>query len=257
MGSAALDHAGVRPKKGSGGSQLWKKALLHSSLCFVMGFFTGFAPSSVSDWRSAAPVAGAGLGVGTSNMVKTLLPPGSVVRGNRTLLFAKGAATAGDAAVGVASPRPLLVVVTTTESTPTAAGERAAMLTRMAHTLRLVPPPVLWVVVEAAPDVPATARLLRDTGLLYRHLTYKDNFTTAEAAAGKERHHQRNAALEHIERHRLAGVVHFAGLTDVFELRFFDQLRQIRYRSSFDSTPLICLHSPQSHSSQLHSTNKS
>ena len=43
MGSA-LDHAvGGRPKKGSGGSQLWKKALLHSSLCFVMGFFTGFA----------------------------------------------------------------------------------------------------------------------------------------------------------------------------------------------------------------------
>jgi hypothetical protein len=109
------------------------------------------------------------------------------------------------------------------------------MLTRMAHALLLVPPPLLWVVVEAAPDVPATARLLRDTGLLYRHLTYKDNFTAAEVAAGKERHHQRNAALEHIERHRLAGVVHFAGLGDVFQLRFFDQIRQIRYRSSFDS----------------------
>ena len=104
------------------------------------------------------------------------------------------------------------------------------MLTRMAHTLRLVPPPLLWLVVEAAPDVPATAKLLRDTGILYRHLTYKENFTAAEVAAGKERHHQRNTALEHIERHRLAAIVHFAGLGDVYELRFFDQLRQIRYR---------------------------
>ncbi|XP_047086464.1 probable glucuronosyltransferase Os03g0287800 [Lolium rigidum] len=227
MGSAALDHAGGRPKKGSGGSQLWKKALLHSSLCFVMGFFTGFAPSSVSDWRSAAPVAGAGgLAVESSHLLRTQHSAGS---NNRTLL------SHGGAAAEAATPRPLLVVVTTTESTPTANGERAAMLTRMAHALRLVPPPLLWVVVEATPDVPATARLLRDTGLLYRHLTYKDNFTAAEVAAGKERHHQRNAALEHIERHRLAGVVHFAGLGDVFQLRFFDQIRQI---STFGAWPV-------------------
>ncbi|KAK1685824.1 hypothetical protein QYE76_046672 [Lolium multiflorum] len=40
--------------------------------------------------------------------------------------------------------------------------------------------PARWVVVEAAPDV--------------------DNFlTAAEAAAGKERHHRRNAALKYIE----------------------------------------------------------
>uniref|UniRef100_A0ACD5YGS8 Uncharacterized protein n=1 Tax=Avena sativa TaxID=4498 RepID=A0ACD5YGS8_AVESA len=228
MGSA-LDHAGGRPKKGSGGSQLWKKALLHSSLCFIMGFFTGFAPSSVSDWRAAAPVD-AGLQVRSSHALRTLQSAGAV--GGNLSLRQQGA-TAADLAD--AGPRPLLVVVTTTESMPTAAGERAAMLTRMAHTLRLVPPPLLWVVVEAAPDVPATARLLRDTGILYRHLTYKDNFTAAEVAEGKERHHQRNAALEHIERHRLAGVVHFAGLTDVFQLRFFDQLRQI---STFGAWPV-------------------
>jgi hypothetical protein len=38
---------------------------------------------------------------------------------------------------------------------------------------------LLWVVVEAAPDM--------------------DNFTAAEASAGKERHHQRNTALKYIE----------------------------------------------------------
>uniref|UniRef100_A0A0E0CZ40 Glycosyltransferases n=1 Tax=Oryza meridionalis TaxID=40149 RepID=A0A0E0CZ40_9ORYZ len=218
MGSST-DHggAGGRGKKGSG-SQLWKKALLHSSLCFVMGFFTGFAPSSVSDWTSAAVSAG---GVGSSHVVRSLHATGGAAV-NRSLL--------AQAAVGAvdAGPQPLLVVVTTTESTPSAAGQRAAVLTRMAHTLRLVPPPVLWVVVEANPDVAATARLLRTTGLMYRHLTYKDNFTAADAAAGKERHHQRNVALGHIEHHRLAGVVLFAGLGDTFDLRFFDQLRQIR-----------------------------
>lgn len=183
-----------------------------------MGFFTGFAPSSVSDWTSAAVSAG---GVGSSHVVRSLHATGGAAV-NRSLL-AQAAAGAVDA-----GPQPLLVVVTTTESTPSAAGQRAAALTRMAHTLRLVPPPLLWVVVEANPDVAATARLLRTTGLMYRHLTYKDNFTVADAAAGKERHHQRNVALGHIEHHRLAGVVLFAGLGDTFDLRFFDQLRQIR-----------------------------
>lgn len=231
MGSSA-DHGGAigRAKKGSG-SQLWKKALLHSCLCFVMGFFTGFAPSSVSDWTSAAVAAG---GVGSSHVVGALHAAAAGGTVNRSLLSqgAVGGDLGGSAAAG---PRPLLLVVTTTESTPSAAGERAAALTRMAHTLRLVAPPLLWVVVEAAPEVPATARLLRATGLMYRHLTYKDNFT---AAAGKERHHQRNAALGHIEHHRLTGVVLFVGLGDMFDLRFFDQLRQI---STFGAWPVATM----------------
>jgi putative beta-1,4-xylosyltransferase IRX9 len=228
MGSST-DHggagAGARGKKQ--GSQLWKKALLHSSLCFVMGFFTGFAPSSVSDWTSAAAAAGGR--VGSSHVVRAL-PAGGAGAVNRSLLAHD--AGGGGLPRDPASPRPLLVVVTTTESTPAASGERAAALTRAAHALRLVAPPLLWVVVEAAPDAPATARLLRATGLMYRHLTYKDNFTSADAAAGRERHHQRNVALGHIEHHRLAGVVLFAGLGDVFDLRFFDELRGIRYHTS-------------------------
>ncbi|XP_066384422.1 probable glucuronosyltransferase Os03g0287800 [Miscanthus floridulus] len=232
MGSST-DHggAGGRGKK-QAGSQLWKKALLHSSLCFVMGFFTGFAPSSVSDWTSAAVAAGR---VGSSHVVRALpTAAGGGGAVNRSLLAHGADPLLGDPA----SPRPLLVVVTTTESTPAASGERAAALTRMAHTLRLVAPPLLWVVVEAAPDVPGTSRLLRATGLMYRHLTYRDNFTAADAAAGKERHHQRNVALGHIEHHRLAGVVLFAGLGDVFDLGFFDQLREI---SAFGAWPVATM----------------
>ncbi|CAN6313165.1 unnamed protein product [Urochloa humidicola] len=234
MGSST-DHGGAGGRGKKQGSQLWKKALLHSSLCFVMGFFTGFAPSSVSDWTSAAVSAG---GVGSSHMVRALQAAAGGAAVNRSLLAHGGGLGLLPGDASSSSPRPLLVVVTTTESTPAASGERAAALTRMAHALRLAAPPVLWVVVEAAADVPATARLLRTTGLMYRHLSYKDNFTAADAAAGKERHHQRNVALGHVEHHRLAGVVLFAGLGDVFDLRFFDQLRQI---SAFGAWPVATM----------------
>uniref|UniRef100_A0A453AJ46 Glycosyltransferases n=2 Tax=Aegilops tauschii subsp. strangulata TaxID=200361 RepID=A0A453AJ46_AEGTS len=110
---------------------------------------------------------------------------------------------------------------------------RAAGLTRAAHALRLVPPPVLWLVMERATEAPDTARLLRGTGVSYRHLTYPENFTADGVGTEKERHHQRNVALGHVEEHRLDGVVLFAGLGDVYDLRFFDQLRQIR-----------CMHCP-------------
>ncbi|EAY96362.1 hypothetical protein OsI_18261 [Oryza sativa Indica Group] len=52
MGTAAVA-AAERPKQRRS-SHLWKKALLHFSLCFVMGFFTGFAPSSSSSWRAGS-----------------------------------------------------------------------------------------------------------------------------------------------------------------------------------------------------------
>lgn len=181
--------------------------MLHSSLCFLMGFFTGFTPS---DWTTTASRAAA-----TAHVFRALHAVGAI---NQTLLL-----------LGQPSPAPpplqqpqLLVVVTTTELSE--AERRAAGLTRTAHALRLVSPPVVWLVVEPAREAPPTALLLRGTGVVYRHLTYKDNFSDA----GEERHHQRNVALGHIEQHRLAGVVLFAGLGDVYDLRFFQQLREIR-----------------------------
>jgi hypothetical protein len=48
MGTGAVAVAAPDRAQQRRGSHLWKKALLHFSLCFVMGFFTGFAPSSTS-----------------------------------------------------------------------------------------------------------------------------------------------------------------------------------------------------------------
>ncbi|OQU76360.1 hypothetical protein SORBI_3010G136250, partial [Sorghum bicolor] len=78
---------------------------------------------------------------------------------------------------------------------------RRGELLQLAHTLRLVRPPVVWVVVEPAADAPATAEVLRGTGVLYRH--------------------------------RLAGVLHFADAAGVYDVGFFDQIRQIELQKHF------------------------
>ncbi|BAF16424.1 probable beta-1,4-xylosyltransferase GT43A [Oryza sativa Japonica Group] len=224
MGTAAVA-AAERPKQRRS-SHLWKKALLHFSLCFVMGFFTGFAPSSSSSWRAGS---GGGGGVQPRHQLAA-----SHVAVNQQVSLVPDAAAAEAAGVGNGAvvdvgddeggegARRMLIVVTTTR------GERRRRrgeLLRLAHTLRLVRPPVVWVVVEPAADAAATAEVLRGTGVMYRHLAFRpeENFTTADAEA----HAQRNAALAHVEKHRLSGVVHFADAAGVYDAHFFDEIRQI------------------------------
>ncbi|CAL5097205.1 unnamed protein product [Urochloa decumbens] len=228
MGTGALAVAVAAPDRAKQrrGGHLWKKALLHFSLCFVMGFFTGFAPSSSSSWKAATPhragdqLAASRVAVDArANLAPS--PPDAGV----------GLAGGGGVTVDVgdddeeAGPRRLLIVVTTTRSGAGERRRRRPELLRLAHTLRLVRPPVVWVVVEPAADAPATAEVLRGTGVMYRHIAFKpeENFTTAAAEA----HAQRNAALAHVEKHRLAGVLHFADAAGVYDTGFFDQIRQI------------------------------
>jgi hypothetical protein len=194
--------------------------MLHSSLCFLVGLVAGLAPAS--RWTAVASTAA------TAHVFRALHAVDGAI--NHTVLLLQQQKRPDD---DVPSPAPLeplrqpqlLLVVTATERSDPE--RRGAGLTRAAHALRLVPPPVLWLVVEPAREAPATARLLRGAGVSYRHLAYGENFTAGETE--KERHHQRNVALGHVEEHRLEGVVLFAGLGDVYDLRFFNQLRQIRY----------------------------
>ncbi|CAN6326531.1 unnamed protein product [Urochloa humidicola] len=231
MGTGALAVAVAAPDRAKQrrGGHLWKKALLHFSLCFVMGFFTGFAPSSSSSWKAATqhPPLRAGDHLAASRVAvdaRANLAPSPPDA-------ASAVAAGGSATVDVgeddeeAGPRRLLIVVTTTRSGAGERRRRRAELLRLAHTLRLVRQPVVWVVVEPAADAPATAEVLRGTGVMYRHIAFKpeENFTTAAAEA----HAQRNAALAHVEKHRLAGVLHFADAAGVYDTGFFDQIRQI------------------------------
>lgn len=200
-----------RPKQQIRGRRplVLRRAMLHSWLCFLLGLFAGLAPS---DWTDAAANA------------------------NKQVFRALHAINNNNRSSSQHLQQPQLVVVVTT----TAASERerrSAGLTRTAHALRLVSPPVVWLVVEAAPDAADTALLLRRTGVVYRHVTYKEaNFSSLS----EERHHQRTLAMAHIEQHRLRGVVLFAGLADVYDLRLLQQLRRIRYGAAHTLSLFCC-----------------
>ncbi|KAG6505378.1 hypothetical protein ZIOFF_037734 [Zingiber officinale] len=114
----------------------------------------------------------------------------------------------------------LLIIVTPTYN-------RAAQgyhLTRLAQTLRLVPPPLLWIVVEMKTATEETADVLRRSGVMYRHLVCRRNTSITLHRDLRQRH----TALKHIKRHRLDGIVYFADDDNVYTLDLFHRLRQIR-----------------------------
>ncbi|KAK8645131.1 hypothetical protein V6N13_118980 [Hibiscus sabdariffa] len=114
----------------------------------------------------------------------------------------------------------LLIVVTPTHAGPL----QAYYLNRLAYTLKLVPPPLLWLVVEMTSQSDEAADILRKSGVMYRHLVCKKNLTDI-----KDRSiHQRNVALSHIETHRLDGIVYFANEDNIYSLDLFEQMRHIR-----------------------------
>ncbi|XP_059275248.1 probable beta-1,4-xylosyltransferase IRX9H isoform X2 [Lycium ferocissimum] len=115
--------------------------------------------------------------------------------------------------------RKLLIIVTPTEIRPF----QAHYLNRLAYALKLVPSPLLWIVVEMNSQSVETADILRRTGVMYRHLVCSKNLTDV-----KEKNvHLRNAALSHIERHRLDGIVYFADEHNIYSADIFEQMRQI------------------------------
>ncbi|OEL35990.1 putative glucuronosyltransferase [Dichanthelium oligosanthes] len=184
--------------------QPWIKAAVHFSLCFAIGALTALAPLVATGAPSAANTRASFIGPFNNAQRTAAAPPSPPV-----------------------PDLGLLLIVTVTR--PDGGMEQDASLARLAHTLRHVAPPLLWIVVGAE-NRTATARavrVLRGTGVMFRHLTYDArNFTGADA--GEEEDHQRNAAMTHIERHRLNGVVLFAGASSIYDLRFFQELRQTR-----------------------------
>lgn len=118
-------------------------------------------------------------------------------------------------------PRKQVIVVTPTYNR----AFQAYFLNRVAQLLRLVPPPLLWIVVETKAASPETADVLRKSGVMYRHLVCVNNSTSAKDRGV----YQRNTALEHIERHKLDGIVYFGDDDNIYTLDLFDSLREIKY----------------------------
>ena len=68
-----------------------------------------------------------------------------------------------------------------------------------------------------------TAKVLRKTGVMYRHLVCDKNMSDIKDRGV----HQRNVALAHIEKHQLDGIVYFADDDNVYTLELFEQMRKI------------------------------
>ncbi|KAL6180208.1 hypothetical protein ACLB2K_046875 [Fragaria x ananassa] len=127
-------------------------------------------------------------------------------------------------------PRKQVIVVTPTYNR----AFQAYFLNRVAQLLRLVPPPLLWIVVETKAASPETADVLRKSGVMYRHLVCVNNSTSAKDRGV----YQRNTALEHIERHKLDGIVYFGDDDNIYTLDLFDSLREI---NRFGTWPVAML----------------
>ncbi|XP_068340337.1 beta-1,4-xylosyltransferase IRX9-like [Pyrus communis] len=204
-------------------AQLWKKAAVHFALCFVMGFFSGFAPTGKASLsaRTAAVVS--------SNKpqhfpLQSVEPPQEVPDAINRSLIATEAQNVSMAAAAeparhkkysentrfmsqheeveeekepeVMTPRRFIIIVTATATSTKDIKFKSVFLRRLANTLRLVPQPLLWVVVAPKTETNEVSELLRGTGIMYRHLVSRKNFTDAEA----ERDRQRNIALKHVRR---------------------------------------------------------
>ncbi|KAH0464199.1 hypothetical protein IEQ34_006985 [Dendrobium chrysotoxum] len=116
--------------------------------------------------------------------------------------------------------RKLLIIVTATY----ARSFQSFHLNRLAQTLRNVPHPLLWIVVEMSLQSAETAKILRDTGVMYRHLVCDQNVTSVKDKGIQ----QRNVALSHIEKHQLDGIVLFADDDKIYSLELFDEMQDIR-----------------------------
>ncbi|KAK9158246.1 hypothetical protein Scep_004820 [Stephania cephalantha] len=218
--------------------QLWKKAAFHFLVCFVMGFFTGFAPSGPSSIFSNRVALNQTITDGEfSPLSIEAFHEGRTNESlNRSLEAETPVAVPSSSSSSIAEPRTLLVEEDVDQTTLVPLKQliivtgirsrdllQVEFLRRLGYTLKLVAPPLLWIVVVPHSDSNELSEMLRKTGVMYRHLVYKENFTDSAA----EIDHQRNVALNHIEHHRLSGIVHFAGIYNFYDLEFFQSLREI------------------------------
>ncbi|XP_024370762.1 probable beta-1,4-xylosyltransferase IRX9H [Physcomitrium patens] len=218
-------------QKGAAKMSSWKKLLVQFGVCFTIGLCLGwFTPhkwmqhSLAVDGRpffgdaKTTDVDLSGRFVATN----ALMDAKTATKGRDMISF--DAAKNNFSGVGVNFEMPLeyrklLIIVTPTYVRPFG----AYYLTRLAHTLKLVPPPLLWLVVEMHYQSLETAQLLRETGIMYRHLVCDKNLTNVKDRAAS----QRNTALAHIEHHELDGIVYFADDGNMYTLELFEQMRNI------------------------------
>lgn len=225
---------GLFPKNSRKGVNSWKKWIYRCTMFFSLGFLLGMAPfGGVEDVRGrdfsfderfvAKPVESV-KEENVQNLPVVEKPEENFVVDKVEL----GVVDVNERLDFV--PRKQLIVVTPTYNRAL----QAYYLNRLGQVLRLVPPPLLWIVVEMNAESLETADIVRKTGVMYRHLVTKKNLTDVKDRGV----HQRNTALEHIEHHKLDGIVYFADDDNIYSLELFESLRAI---SRFGTWPVAML----------------
>lgn len=221
---------------------VWRRALFHFVICFMVGVFIGFTPfvslnlsfterqafsfemlSTVGNFQlheSVMTNATQHIGNGSLESNDTAKSPTKELESIELSVHEVPDNQSLHQDSNLISQK-LLIVVTPTYARPL----QAYYLNRLSQTLKLVPPPLLWIVVEMTTQSPETADILRRTGIMYRHLVCSKNTSDIKDRSV----HLRNVALTHIETHRLDGIVLFADDDDIYQTDLFDQMRKIRY----------------------------
>ncbi|XP_044464355.1 probable beta-1,4-xylosyltransferase IRX9H [Mangifera indica] len=219
--------------------QIWRRAVSHFLICFVVGVFAGLtsfvsmnlSTNLISEQHAFTFDMVSAVGTfqtynGTSNEGVLIKSDGnerdarieSEVKELKSVDVVSNDNSANQDSALV--HRKLLIIVTPTDTQ----AFQAYYLNRLAQTLWMVQPPLLWIVVEMTSQSEETADILRRTGVMYRHLVCNKNLTDVK----DRRVYQRNVALSHIENHHLDGIVYFADEDNVYSPDLFEQLREIR-----------------------------
>ncbi|XP_057469961.1 probable beta-1,4-xylosyltransferase IRX9H [Actinidia eriantha] len=213
------------------GHQTWKRPFYRCLLFFFLGFLLGLTPfGSVDDIRSqdfSFEIKPPPVNVQEDVDILTVARPDNFVV-DKVELGVERRLNGKERFDFV--PRKELIVVTPTYNRAL----QAYYLNRLGQVLRLVPPPLVWIVVEMETVSVETAEILMKTGVVYRHLVCAKNSTDVKDRGV----HQRNTALEHIEHHKLDGIVYFADDDNIYSLELFESLREI---SRFGTWPVAML----------------
>ncbi|KAI3906176.1 hypothetical protein MKW92_044385 [Papaver armeniacum] len=233
-----------------------KRSITRFSLFFVFGFLLGLTPFGTIDFdtqftsqtqdfsldhhhkqpvnrviRENVVVDGGGDGVGGGGIGIGGVDEGGIgIEGGGGGGIEETGGIGEDGIGNVVIPKKQLIIVTPTYNRAL----QAYFLHRLGQTLRLVEAPLLWIVVEMNMLSMETAEILRKSGVMYRHLVCAKNSTNVKDRGV----HQRNTVLQHIEQHKLDGIVYFADDDNIYSLDLFQSLREI---SRFGTWPVAML----------------
>ncbi|KAL3498443.1 hypothetical protein ACH5RR_041175 [Cinchona calisaya] len=208
----------------------WRRALLHFFVCFFLGIFVGLTPFGSPTFSMHLIAKHQAFSFEMLQQVDRIRfydlsrnvtpnPEGTIHELKDGILISSQNNQSYNQEANMSFDK-LLIVATPIH----ARSFQAYYLNRLAQTLKLVRPPLLWIIVEMKSQSVEIAKLLRNSGVMYRHLICKDIVTEIEDRGM----HLRNVALSHIEKHQIDGIVYFADDHNIYTIDLFDQMRQIR-----------------------------